>query len=185
MTSRRQTLGRGTQDRAQGSLEGSGTGFGVGEPLQGAKVVPERSWRLWFPARLGPARKRKVRAPQGGKVVERFRVPELPPTKNGSRGNPYVHNAWVQEWREAARDQAWALRIPSCERIRISAVVHRSRLGVADAENDHARLAPLQDGLVDARVVPKDTYRYVERGSVREMRAGMDGPGIELIVEEI
>ena len=166
-------------------LAGSGAPERPGSASDAPTGVVGRSWRLWFPARLGPARKRKVRASHGGKVVERYRVPELPPTKNGSRGNPYVHNAWVQEWREAARDQAWAAGIPPCDRIRISAVVHRSRIGVADAENDHARLAPLQDGLVDAKVVPKDTYRYVERGAVREMRAGMDGPGIELIVEEV
>lgn len=177
--------GRGAGVVAAQGIVGAPEAEKVSEVTRVDFGVSPRVWRLWFPARLGPARKRKVRAPNGGKVVERYRVPELPPTKNGSRGNPYVHNAWVQEWREAARDQSRAVGIPRCERIRISAVVYRSRLGVADAENDHARLAPLQDGLVDAEVVPKDTYRYVERGTVREMRAGIEGPGIELIVEEV
>ncbi|HVQ45116.1 MAG TPA: hypothetical protein VMT30_09255 [Candidatus Saccharimonadia bacterium] len=122
----------------------------------------------------------------GQKIKTKRQRLELPPTKNTRDGNEFTHNGWVQEWRTAAKEAAsMAHRIPPLGRIRISAVVYRSRIGIADAENDHARLAPLQDGIVDAGVIPKDTYRFCERGDVREERAGADGPGVLLIVEAL
>jgi hypothetical protein len=142
-------------------------------------------WRLWFPVRLGPPRKVTVTI-AGQQITTKRRKLELPPTKNNHAKDPHSHAEWVSDWREAAKQAAkFKYRIPPLGRIRISAVVYRERLGIADAENDHARLAPLQDGLVDAGVVPKDTYRYCERGTVTEERAGADGPGILLIVEEV
>lgn len=160
----------------------------VGAALQGTNSVPGpstgRSWFLWFPVRLGPPRK-KSKSAAGVKVTAKVRGLELPPTKNTKHGNPFSHAAWVKEWRDEAKHMATGAGIPPCGRIRLSAVVYRKAIGVADAENDHARLAPLQDGLVDAGVVPKDTYAYVERGSVTEERAGIAGPGVLLIVEVV
>lgn len=139
---------------------------------------------MWFAARLGPPRKKSKRI-AGVKVTAKTRSMELPPTKNTKHGNPFSHASWVKEWRDEAKRVAEAAGIPPCDRVRLSAVVYRKAIGIADAENDHARLAPLQDGLVDAGVVPKDTYQFVQRGEVIEQRAGFQGVGVLLIVEEV
>jgi hypothetical protein len=144
-----------------------------------------RVWYLWFPVRPGPPRKVKRRI-AGVEVVQRVTRLELPPTKNNHAKDPHSHSNWVKFWRAEGWAAARTAGIPALARIRLSAVVYRERLGIADAENDHARLAPLQDGIVDAGVIPKDTYRYCERGTVTEERAGKEeGPGILLIVEEV
>jgi hypothetical protein len=71
------------------------------------------------------------------------------------------------------------------QRARISAVIYRQRLGVADGPGDSERLKPLVDGLVTAGVLANDRRREVEYGEVREEHIGDRGPGILLIVEEI
>ena len=168
----------------QSSLVTSGRPGAPEHGLLGVEALTVRSWHLWFPARLGPLRKRQ-RTVNGVKIQVRGRVPELPPTKNTKHGNPYGHAAWVREWRREAKIVALQNRIPHLARIRLSAVIYRRALGTADAENDHARLAPLQDGIADAGVILRDTYAYCERGEVREERAGADGPGVMLIVEAV
>ena len=88
----------------------------------------------------------------------------------------------AQQWKTAAYLLARSHRIPRVERLRLSIVVYRRRLGTADPDNDWARVKPAVDGIVAAGVVPSDTYRYVEIGGVREER----GPeGLLLILEEI
>lgn len=152
-----------------------------------------RRWCLWLPARHGPWRKSWHKV-GGVRVPTKVRRLELPPGPNGSRGNPYAHAAWVKEWRQAALDAAFAqvwmhLDDPGAwqppERVRISAVLFRRALGTADPDNDIARLKPILDGLRDARVLRKDTYGGVEIAPPREERAGADGPGVLLIVEEL
>ena len=101
-----------------------------------------------------------------------------------------VRRRW--HWaRRAAHDKAWrteaalkaqAARIPGLYRVRLSAVIYRPRLGVADPRNDQARLKVIEDGLVDAGIVPNDTYRYVEVGAIREERGA---PGVLLVVEAL
>lgn len=75
--------------------------------------------------------------------------------------------------------------MPTLERVRISAVMERRSLGVADEDNDRSRLKPLVDGLRDAGVIANDTRGFVEWGTVTERRAGPDGPGVLLIVEAL
>lgn len=85
-------------------------------------------------------------------------------------------------WRGAALLEAKRLGIPPCERIRISAVVIRRALGVADEDNDRGRLKPVQDGIRDAGVIPNDRRECVELGPVTEER----GPkGLRVIVERL
>lgn len=145
-----------------------------------------RRWELWFPARLGPKRKRK-RTVNGVKVEVRVKVPELPPGPNGSRGNPIAHSQWVKQWRESARDitKAAVGEVEPVRRARITAIMRRGRIGKADPDNDMARCKPLLDGLRDAGLLSKDTYRAVEFGPISERRADERGPGVMLIVEEL
>jgi hypothetical protein len=63
--------------------------------------------------------------------------------------------------------------------------MRRTRIGQADPDNDMARCKPLLDGLRDAKVLRRDTYQAVELGQISEERAGAEGPGVLLIVEEL
>ena len=155
----------------------------TGAMLDGATA---RVWRLWFPARLGPKRKRK-RTVNGVKVEVRVKVPELPPGPNGSRGNPIAHSQWVKSWRESARDivKEAVGEVEPLSRARITVVMCRTRIGQADPDNDLARCKPILDGLRDAGLLRKDTYRAVEYGPISEQRADQRGPGVLLVVEEL
>lgn len=144
-----------------------------------------RSFSLWFPARLGPNRKR-TRTVAGVKLTYRAREFELPPGPNGSRGNPIAHSRWVAEWRAAAKAIAKdAIRSGEpITRSTIHIVVHRRALGTADPDNDIARCKPLLDGMRDAGLLRRDTYDAVTFGLVQERRAGAAGVGMQIIVEE-
>lgn len=85
-------------------------------------------------------------------------------------------------WKAAVVYACKELGIPAMQRVRLSAVVFRRALWVADESNDRARLKPLEDGLVLAGVVPNDTRGHVEWGSVTEARGK---PGVVLVVEAL
>ena len=123
---------------------------------------------LWFGAK-GQLR--------NGKMSWRY-----PPNTNERRRMHHMAEAReVGRWRREAAELG--KYIGRHQRIRVSAVVYRARLGVADESGDAERLKPLVDGLVDARVVPNDTRKHVEYGPVTEARAVEYGRGVELIVE--
>lgn len=69
----------------------------------------------------------------------------------------------VKAWRLAASQLARAERIPHCDRIQIELHYVPATNQRRDPDNLVAALKPLADGLVDAKVVPDDTLRYVER----------------------
>lgn len=84
------------------------------------------------------------------------------------------------------RTQAWAVAvnagIPLHQRIRLSVVIHRRNLGVADEGNDRSRFKGVEDGLVDAGVVLDDRREFVTWGDVSEER----GPsGFTLVIEAL
>lgn len=88
----------------------------------------------------------------------------------------------TRSWREQAAVAAKAQGIPRLGRVRLSAVFYRSRLGVADEDNDRGRLKHPVDGLVRAGVLPNDTRAHVIWGEVREAR----GPtGFALVIEAL
>lgn len=83
-------------------------------------------------------------------------------------------------WRQAAAERIRIQQIPKLGRVKLSAVFYRRALGVADEDNDRARLKPIVDGLVRAGVLPKDTRVFVVWGDVTEER----GPdGLALVIE--
>ncbi len=88
----------------------------------------------------------------------------------------------TRAWKEQAAIRVRLYGIPRLGRIRLAAVFYRKRLGVADEDNDVARLKPIVDGIVAAGVVPTDTRAFVEWGTVGEQRGA---PGVELIIEEV
>lgn len=109
----------------------------------------------------------------------------------GMPANDNDRRSWHWSTR-AKHDEEWHGRVwlacldlrvaKDLKKIRVSAVFVRRALGVADPDNDRARLKPLIDGLVLAGVVPNDNYRYVDLGSCTEER----GPsGLRLIVEDL
>ena len=100
--------------------------------------------------------------------------------------HPMVEKKLVAYWREyAVREVRRQHAMRTLDRARISAIVYRRNMGVADASGDTERLKPLVDGLVSAGVLPDDRRRYVEYGEVEEQRIGYRGPGILLRVEAI
>ncbi len=90
--------------------------------------------------------------------------------------------AITRAWREQAGVLVRLAGIPPLGRIRVSAIFYRRRLGVADEDNDVARLKPCVDGIVAMGIVPTDTRAFVEWGAVTEARGV---PGLELIIEEV
>lgn len=85
-------------------------------------------------------------------------------------------------WRTVAYLKAQEQRIPLQAGVRLSAVIYRTRLGVADEDNDRARLKALVDGIADAGVVAKDTRKHVAWGAVTEERGQ---PRVVLTIEPL
>lgn len=71
--------------------------------------------------------------------------------------------------------------VPKFKQVKISAVFYRSRLGVADEDNDRARLKPIVDGIRDSGMIPNDTRKYVVWGEVNEEKGER---GFKVIIEE-
>lgn len=134
-------------------------------------------WELWFPAMPGPLRTKTRNG-----VKTRVQRLELPPTMN-DRLHHYAKARWVKQWRSRAYFMARSRGLPRLERVRISMIVYRERIGVADPDNDWGRAKPLIDGLRDAGALAKDTHKYLTIGSIEERRSLEQG--ILLIVEAL
>jgi hypothetical protein len=140
-----------------------------------------RVYRLWFPARQ-PLRIHTLT--KSG--TPKRNPPRLPPNVNERRAMTWqAERGIVGYWRLLAKTLALYQDIPQLSRIRVSAVVYRRAVGVADEDGDRSRLKCLIDGLRDAKIIKNDTRAYVEHGPCTEERAGADGPGVLLIVEEL
>lgn len=88
----------------------------------------------------------------------------------------------MRDWKMRTVVLVRAAEIPRLERIRISIIYYRRRLGVCDWDNDVARAKPAVDGIVAAGVVASDTRAFVTWGTVEEARGA---PGVEILVEEV
>lgn len=100
--------------------------------------------------------------------------------------HPHAERELIAYWRgyvvRECRRQA-GMRL--LQRARISAVIYRRSLNVADGSGDAERLKPLVDGLVEAGILKNDRRREVEYGEVREEHIGYRGYGLLLIVQEL
>jgi hypothetical protein len=104
----------------------------------------------------------------------------IPPGPN-ERMDHWKRARIAKAWRTNAGLKALEARIPlQAQGIRLSARFLRRRLGVADEDNDRARLKNCVDGIVDAGVIHRDTRKYVEWGTVTEEHGE---PGFVLIIE--
>lgn len=106
-----------------------------------------------------------------------------PPNMNGS-DSPFRRRAARRLWRANAAILAERAQLPTREiiRYRISGVISRRALLVADHDGDVSRFKSILDSLVDGDYLPGDTRRYVEWGPITEAR----GPaGFTLTIEEL
>lgn len=106
----------------------------------------------------------------------------IPPGPN-ERMDRWKRARITKSWRQSAGLKALEARIPlQRDGVRISARFLRARLGVADEDNDRARLKPICDGIVDAGVIHRDTRKHVVWGDVTEEH----GPsGFVLVIESL
>lgn len=124
-------------------------------------------------------------------MVKPLTMNDRPATTKGAR---MQRNEEVQRVREAAGWLAKHQRIPACNRVRVTLVYeppHLNKVGKPmnprrDPLNLVATLKPVQDGLVDAGVVPDDTAAYMDSpmpiiDAPRESQYGM----ISILVERL
>ena len=109
-----------------------------------------------------------------------LRLDGMPPSPN-ARLHYMARARSAKHWRQLAALTAQREHVPPMPRVRVSAVLTRRRLGLADEDNDRARVKPIVDGIVDAGVISRDTRGHVEWGDVTEQRGA---PGVVLIVED-
>lgn len=68
----------------------------------------------------------------------------------------------TKAYRDAANMLARQARIPACEKIRVTLIYEPRSAGRRDPINLSATLKAVQDGIVDAKVIPDDTPQYLE-----------------------
>jgi crossover junction endodeoxyribonuclease RusA len=79
---------------------------------------------------------------------------------NGSRGNHYARAALVRSWREAARALARGENIPALGKVAIELHYAPKDKRRRDPFNLVPTLKPIEDGIVDAGVIPDDTPEF-------------------------
>jgi crossover junction endodeoxyribonuclease RusA len=88
-----------------------------------------------------------------------YRTPPL--SLNGARGNHYARARTVKQVRRLAGFLAQQARIPPLRRCSIELHYAPTDRRRRDPHNLVATLKPIEDGIVDAGVVPDDTAEYV------------------------
>lgn len=89
----------------------------------------------------------------------------------------------TKHWRQLAWGKCKEARIPKLDRIKVSAVIVRRVVGLADEDNDRARLKAVTDGIVDAGVIPNDRRGCIIWGDVTEEQGKTKG--LRVIVEAV
>lgn len=98
-------------------------------------------------------------------VAARSWVLELPfttPLSLNHRMNWQQKARITKPWRDAAHVLARAARIPACQRVRIELFYTPRDDRPRDPLNLVASLKPVEDGIVDAGVIPDDSARHHE-----------------------
>lgn len=110
-----------------------------------------------------------VRSRKTGKLKE-----VQPLLNSNDRRHRQVEAKIAKAWRAAARDEC--LRVAAGLRletpVHILAQIHKPRGGIWDPNNYHPTTKPIVDGLVDAGLIPDDSWREVEGP---DHRAGKPG----------
>jgi crossover junction endodeoxyribonuclease RusA len=89
------------------------------------------------------------------------------------------------EWREATAWKAKQARIPVLQRVHVVAVILRKDARRFDPHNRSKTAKACIDGLVDAGVIPDDSWRYLDGPDMRTRHApGTTTPTIELHISE-
>lgn len=88
-----------------------------------------------------------------------YRTPPL--SLNGARGNHYAQARTVKQVRQLAHLQCLAQKIPALGRCTIELHYAPTDNRRRDPHNLVATLKSIEDGIVDAGVVPDDTPEYV------------------------
>jgi crossover junction endodeoxyribonuclease RusA len=108
-----------------------------------------------------------------------------PLSLNGARGNHYARARKVKQVRAEARWLAVRAKIPPLRRCVIELHYAPRDSRRRDALNLVATLKPIEDGIVDAGVVPDDTAEFVEP-TVPVIDPPTGGPGrLYVIVREL
>lgn len=111
----------------------------------------------------------------------RLRFDGIPPSPN-DRLSHWQLAQCRKSWKTLSIHKAREAGIPSFEVVGIDVVIFRTRLGVADEDNDRARIKPIVDGLVSFGVIPDDSRRYVVYGKCDEKRGS---PGVEVVLRVV
>lgn len=88
-----------------------------------------------------------------------YRTPPL--SLNGARGNPYARARTVKQVRRLACFRSLEQKIPALRRCAIELHYAPTDSRRRDPHNLVATLKPVEDGIVDAGVVPDDTPEFV------------------------
>lgn len=91
-----------------------------------------------------------------------FTLPITKPLSMNDRQHWVVKAEAVQTLRNAAKILARQAKIPKCSKVRVTLVYEPRDDRRRDPLNLVATLKPVQDGLVDAKIVPDDTSEYMD-----------------------
>lgn len=91
-----------------------------------------------------------------------FDLPQTVPLSLNDRRAWQANYQLKKSYREAAHVLARAARIPKCQRIRVYLVYTPRDVRRRDPLNLVATLKAVEDGIVDAGIVPDDTPMYLE-----------------------
>lgn len=91
-----------------------------------------------------------------------FTLPITKPLSMNDRQHWTVKARVVEELRNASMILARAAKIPKCQKVRVTLIYEPRDQRRRDPLNLVATLKPVQDGIVDAKVVPDDTGEYMD-----------------------
>lgn len=91
-----------------------------------------------------------------------FPLPLTKPLSMNDRQHWSAKAGAVADLRHATNIMAKAAKIPKCQRIRVTLVYEPRDQRRRDPINLAATLKPVQDGIVDAKIVPDDAPQYME-----------------------
>lgn len=83
----------------------------------------------------------------------------------------------TKPWRDAAHTLARAQRIPACSRVKIELFYTPRDSRARDPLNLVATLKPIEDGIVDAGVIPDDSSRFHQSCMPVITEKGPERPG--------